>query len=298
MYKFNRIYRLLVGKSGGRGVEIKPPLQIEFEVVKDTKPEPNTHRVKLYNLAPETIAAVSKPDGFCVLYAGYEEDEGEVLMAAGGVVDAYTYREGTERITELSLADGWVELRDTTVSLGFGAGVSAHSIIRDVARQMGLSLMMDEKLPNRTWHHGFSFYGAARRALDKITAGSGLEWSVQNGTLQVVAKLQPTKRQAVVLAADSGLVGHPERIRDGARDKAVQNAKPEQGKSKRGRTAASEPRDGWKVTALLLPQINPADIVKIESEAINDFFRVEQVKHTGSLNGGDWQTELEIKEIK
>ena len=30
MYKFNRVYRLLIGKAGGKGVEIKPPLQIEF----------------------------------------------------------------------------------------------------------------------------------------------------------------------------------------------------------------------------------------------------------------------------
>ena len=293
MYKFNRVYRLLIGKSGGKGVEIRPPLQIEFEIEKNTKPDPNIHRLKLYNLAPETIEAVSKPDGFCVLYAGYVEDEGEVLMAAGGVVDAYTYREGTERITELSVADGWVELRDTAVSLGFGAGVAAHSIIREIAKQMNLTLAMDETLPNRIWRNGFSFYGAARRALDKIVAGAGLEWSVQNQTLQVVQKLQPTKRTAVVLAADSGLIGHPEKIRDGARDKAVpQNSR------RKGRTEQSEPRDGWKVHSLLLPQINPADIVKIESETVNDFFRVETVKHSGSLDGGDWQTELEVKEIK
>ncbi|AZR60496.1 hypothetical protein [Eikenella corrodens] len=105
MCNFNRVYRLLVGKSGGKVVEIRPPLQIEFEIEKNAKPDPNIHRLKLYNLAPETIEAVSKPDGFCVLYADYAEDEGEVLMAAGGV-DAYTYREGTERITELLVADG------------------------------------------------------------------------------------------------------------------------------------------------------------------------------------------------
>ena len=84
MCNFNRVYRLLVGKSGGKGVEIRPPLQIEFEIEKNAKPDPNIHRLKLYNLAPETIEAVSKPDGFCVLYADYAEDEGEVLMAAGG----------------------------------------------------------------------------------------------------------------------------------------------------------------------------------------------------------------------
>ena len=86
----------------------------------------------------------------------------------------------------------------------------------------------------------------------------------------------------LILIDYSGLIGHPEKIRDGARDKAV----PKNSRRK-GRTAQSEPRDGWKVHSLLLPQINPADIVKIESETVNDFFRVETVKHSGSLDGGD-----------
>ena len=37
---------------------------------------------------------------------------------------------------------------------------------------------------------------------DVRQSGGGLKWSVQNQTLQVVQKMQPTKRTAVVLAAD------------------------------------------------------------------------------------------------
>lgn len=295
MYKFDRTYRLVVGKSGGQGKEIKPPIHIEFEIEKTTKPDPNQHKIKIYNLKPETVEAISKPDGFCVLYAGYKEEEEDVLMAAGGVVDAYTYLDGENRITELIVADGWVELRDSAVSLGYGKGVNAHTIIKDIAGQMNLHLVMDKDVPNRTWEHGFSFMGAARKALDKVVAGTGLEWSVQNQTLQVIKKLNTTKRQAVVISPDSGLIGYPEKQREGAREKAPAPTK--KGKQKEI-VSAEQQRDGWKVTSLLLPFINPGDIVKVESREINDFYRVENVKHSGALDDGDWVSELELKEIK
>ena len=295
MNKFDRTYRLVVGKSGGKGKEIKPPIHIEFEIEKTTKPDPNQHKIVIYNLKPETIEAISKPDGFCVLYAGYKEEEEEVLMAAGSVVDAYTHIDGENRVTELLIADGWVELRDSAVSLGYGKGANAHTIIKDIAGQMNLHLVMDKDVPNRTWAHGFSFMGAARKALDKIVAGTGLEWSVQNQTLQVIKKLNTTKRQAVVISPDSGLIGYPEKQREGAREKAPVADK--KGKKKEI-VSAEQQRDGWKVTSLLLPYVNPGDIVKVESREINDFYRAENVKHVGGFDDGDWFTELELKEIK
>lgn len=295
MYKFDRTYRLVIGKSGGQGKEITPPIHIEFEITKTSEPDPNEHKIKLYNLKQETIDAISKPDGFCFLYAGYKEEDGDILMAAGAVVDAYSYLDGQNRVTELIVADGWTELRDTAVSLGYGAGVSAHTIIKEIAQKMNIHLVMDKDVPNRTWQHGFSFAGAARKALDKVVAGTGLEWSIQNQTLQVVKKLNTTKRQAVVISAESGLIGYPEKQREGAREKAQSTDK--KGKKKEI-VSAEQQRDGWKVTSLLIPYLNPADIVKVESPAISDFYRVESLKHAGGFDDGDWFTELELKEIK
>ena len=63
------------------------------------------------------------------------------------------------------------------------------------------------------------FYGAARKALDKVVAGTGLEWSIQNGELQIVNRNGVTKRSGYVLAKDSGLIGFPERTREAARSK-------------------------------------------------------------------------------
>ncbi|QDJ57248.1 phage protein [Bordetella hinzii] len=292
MARFDRVYRLVVGKSGAKGIEIVRPIRITFDIAKDAEEEPNDYTIRIYNLAPATRKALEEPGLRCVLYAGYAEEQGPLLMAAGSVVFAYTKYELPDVVTELTVRDGHVELRDTAVSIGLGPGAQASTIIRDIARQMGLPLVMADDVPDRRWHQGFSFYGAARTALHKVTQGTGLEWSIQNQQLQVVQRRGTTRRQAVVLAADTGLIGYPERTREAAREKA--RVRDQKTGDDVNLVSAQQQRDGWRVTSLLLPTINPGDLVKLESRTVQAFLRVDALRHTGDSEGGDWMTELEL----
>lgn len=292
MARFDRVYRLLVGKPNQKGVEIVQPMRITFDIAKDAAEEPNEHVIRVYNLAETTRRALEEPGLMCVLYAGYAEEGGPLLMAAGSVVFAYTKFEQPDVVTELIVKDGYAEVRDTAVSIGLGPGAQASSIIRDIAREMGLPLIMAEDVPDRRWQQGFSFYGAARTALHKVTQGTGLEWSIQNQQLQVVARKGTTRRQAVVLAADTGLLGYPERTREAAREKA--KVKDKTTGDDVNIVSARQQRDGWRVTSLLLPTLNPGDLVKLESRTVEAFLRIEALRSTGDSAGGDWQTELEL----
>lgn len=292
MSRFDRVYRLQVGKAGTKGLEVVPPIRVTFDISKDASEEPNDHTIRIYNLAADTRKALENPDLRCVLYAGYAEEGGPLLMASGTLVFAYTRFEQPDIVTELIVKDGFTEIRDTAVSIGLGPGAQASTIIRDIARQMGLPLVMADDLPDRRWQQGFSFYGAARTALHKVAQGTGLEWSIQNQQLQVVQRRGTTRRQAVVLAADTGLLGYPERTREAAREKA--RVKDKRTGDDVNLVSAQQQRDGWRVTSLLLPTINPGDLVKLESRSVESFLRVEAVRHTGDSEGGDWQSELEL----
>lgn len=294
MSRFNRTYRLLVGPSGKEGVEITHPIRITFDIEKSAAEEPNLHKIRVFNLQPERRAEFEKKDMRVRLYAGYAEEDGALLMAAGAVVDAFSYVDGPNWVTELLVADGYVEIRDTAVSLGYSEGVVSSDILRDLARQMGLPLLMGEDVPERSWSNGFSFYGPARAALHKIVAGTGAEWSIQNQELQVVAKRGVTRRQAFVLAADSGLIGHPERTKENAREKA--KVKDAQTGDDARLVSARQQRSGWRITSLLLPTLNPGDLVKMESLTVDGFWRVESVHHQGDSDGGDWQSEIQLVE--
>lgn len=292
MARFDRVYRLLVGKPNQKGLEIRQPMRVTFEVSKDAQEEPNDHKIRIYNLAADTRRALEEPGLRCVLYAGYAEEGGPLLMASGSVVYAYTWYELPDVVTELAVKDGYTEVRDTAVSIGLGPGAQASAIIRDVARQMGLPLVMADDVPDRRWQQGFSFYGAARTALHKVTQGTGLEWSIQNQQLQVVGRRGTTRRKAVVLAADTGLIGYPERTREAAREKA--RVRDSQTNDDVRLVSARQQLDGWRVTSLLLPTINPGDLVKLESRTVQAFQRVEAVRHYGDSAGGDWQSELQL----
>ena len=197
---------------------------------------------------------------------------------------------------------------------------------------MDVPLVVPSNLVDRVWEHGLSYFGSARTLLDKVTKGSDSEWSIQNGNLQVIQTGMVTTRQGIVLAADSGLVGSPERERaakDGTSEKGsgkkstasspaatkssglnASGGTPvvtaQQGQSPGSNTTdsksgnkvkASDPAkgvDGWRVKTLLMPMLNPGDRVKLESRTINGVFRIQELKHTGDNWEGDWQTEMKL----
>lgn len=216
---FDRVYRLLVGKKGdSKGLEITD-LRIEFDIEKSAKKNPNKGSIKIYNLAKHTRTELEKPGTRCVLYAGYKDQDGPQLIFQGDVTFAWTQFKLPDVITELELGDGASEIRDKMISVGYDKGVKSKQILQDASKKMETPLVIPSNLAERTWDHGFSFFGPVRNLLDKITKGSKSEWSIQNGNLQVIENGMVTTRQGVTLSANSGLIGSPERERaakDGA----------------------------------------------------------------------------------
>lgn len=266
--------------SQGGGVEITD-LRISFSIEKTSDKNPNTNKVSVWNLTRATRKQLEKPDTKIILYAGYAEDRGPLLIFQGGISYASSKRDGPDIITEFELKDGGQEYRDTTISKGYNKGVKSTQVLNDAAKQMGLPLNLASNLPEREWKNGLSYYGSARGLLDKVTKGTGLEWSIQNGNLQVIEKGMVTTRQGIEIAVDSGMVGSPEREREN------------KGETKK-KGSAQQQWDGWKVKTLLMPDINPGDRVMLKSMDVEGVFRVESLTHTGDNWEGDWQTELKL----
>jgi hypothetical protein len=296
--RFDRVYSSVIGPGGGQGVEITR-LRVSFKVTKDDSKNPNRGTISVYNLAPATRAAIERPDVRCVLRAGYAEEGGPVEMFQGDVVYAFTTYKLADVITQIELAEGAKAVRDTTVSFGYPAGVSSTTALRDVAAKMGLALSMPDDAPSRTWQNGLSFHGAAHAALDRITRGAGLSWSIQGGAIQIIRGGGNTNRTVVELAADSGLLVSPERERKAASelstDPKVQEriAKREAEERAEGRVVSgSREFEGWRTRSLLLPSLVPGDRVKLSARAASGVLTIKEITHTGDTHGGDWVSEM------
>ena len=282
------------------GVEITG-LRIAFDVIKTDTKAPNRSRIEVWNAAPATRAIMEQPDARCVLKAGYAEESGPLELFRGDITYAWTRYDGPDVVTEMELGDGARANRDSVVSLGYGPGVGTRRALKEIADKMGLALSMPDDAPVRTWKHGLSLHGSARTALDKITRGSGLSWSIQSGALQVLATGGVSTRNVVELAVDSGLIGSPERQRKGERE-AVQltgDKAADEKKTAARVKSASEAWDGWLVKSLLLPTIVPGDRVKLTSRTVDALLRVRELRHTGDTEAsGDWITELRLQDVE
>lgn len=272
-------------------------LHIGFSIEKDSTKESNKAKLEIYNLSDATRKKIELADTEVEIYAGYERAGGAILCFRGTVTYGFTRDVGTDCITTLDLADGTVALRDSYCSLSYAPGTSAKTIIQRCANEMGVPVVYGEDVGElESYKNGFSFIGQAKDGLTEICDALGLSWSIQNNILNIILAGGTSTNRGLVFSPQSGLVGVPERI-----IQAEYKSNKENPKKKQKRKAKKEkPRKkaGWKINTLLVPSVNPTDMVKVESKWISGWFRVEKVSHRGDYNGTNWGSAMELIEVQ
>ena len=271
-------------------------LHISFAVEKDTTTESNKAKLEMYNLSEATRKKIEVADTEVEIYAGYERAGGAVLAFRGTVTYGLTRDAGTECVTSLELADGTIALRDSYCSLSYAPNTSAKTIIQRCANEMGVPVVYGDDVGElESYKNGYSFIGQAKDALTEICNALGLSWSIQNNILNVILAGGTSTNRGLVFSPQSGLVGVPERIVQAEYKSNKSNPK----KTQKQKAKKEKPRKkaGWKINTLLVPSVNPADMVKVESKWITGWFRVEKVSHRGEYNGANWGTTMELIEV-
>jgi hypothetical protein len=134
-----------------------------------------------------------------------------------------------------------------------------------------------------SYANGFSFAGPADSALDKVTKFLGLDWSIQNNAIKFVEFDKSDGTRLVSLTPETGLIGSPQRL---------------QGVTRKAKGKSTSTKPGWKITALLRPEIIPGGRIRIESREIPQYseFTVSTVEHSGDTHGKDWTSQVEVRE--
>ena len=294
MQYWKQVYKINFPKLN---ITFENNLHIGFQIDKDTTKESNKAKLEIYNLAEATRKKVETADTEVEIYAGYERAGGAILAFRGTVTYGFTRDAGTDCITTLDLADGTVALRDSYCSLSYAPGTSAKTIIQRCANEMGVPVVYGDDVGElESYKNGFSFYGQAKDALTEICNALGLSWSIQNNILNIILAGGTSTNRGLVFSPQSGLVGVPERITQAEYKSNKSNPK----KTQKEKAKKEEPRKkaGWKINTLLVPSVNPADMVKVESKWITGWFRVEKVSHRGDYNGTNWGSMMELIEVQ
>jgi hypothetical protein len=284
------------------GVDVSN-LDIEFQIHKSLRPEPNTCRLKIYNLSQanrDRIEALNlyepvkgqsgkrqsaeasaakrgrapKAGRIAVeVYAGYEGDlfRGKPpLLFRGDLRRAISTREGPDWVTEIEGEDGGRSILTARVAATLNRGTTVGQAVRMCADIMGVGignyLEFSEEM-SRAFPTGAVLDGPAQRELSGILRRLGMQWSVQNGVLQFTKNGKTNdQRLAPALSSVSGMVGDP------------------------ARNATGE----VEATSLLIPGVYPGGYVMLQTQRYPGLYSVQVVDHIGSTFGNDWYHKIAL----
>lgn len=294
--QWKRRVQLVVGKSGN-GLQVEN-LRIQFEVGKTIEAAPNVAVIRVFNLHPDNEAKIKNEFDEVLLNAGYE---GAMrLVFRGNIKHVYRYRDGTDYITEIEAGDGDKDYRHAVMNETLAAGTTTSQLVdRAVGTFSGGTTKGHVQVSDRARLRGKVISGNTRDVLHDVARESGANWSIQDGQLVIVSTNDVLPGEAIVIRADTGMLGAPEINDKGIAVKCLMNpllrvngaikldnngikAKRQQAK------ALATKRERQETNSPLGRETE--QLVRLDPDGI---YKVLKLTHKGDNRGQDWISEIE-----
>lgn len=281
MIQFDRVASLFVGtETTGLLIE---DLRIKFSVKKNSSSKSNnTSKITVYNLSETTRNTITETGKLATLSAGYRES-GTTDIFVGDISNSNIERNEADILTVLDCSDGSKALSETNEQLSFAEGTKNTTILDALIKKFPLAvkyLDIPTDAQGKESLNGFSMADMAGSMFDSICDKMGVEWSIQDNQLQILAPDATNGDTIENITVASGLIGNPKRIK----------AKPD----------ARDGFSGWRIETLLKADATIGGKVLVTSREIgnNKPFKIVALNHNGDTHGNDWKTTLDLKEVE
>jgi hypothetical protein len=272
---------ILTGGAQGFGLRVAFDVKRGVKVTQGvTKPQPNTCDVKIWNLSTShqkeleqsTVPGSGKKVVPVIISAGYKSRSTQVF--AGELRAAHTITDGADDVTELTTGDGDQALTQTRLTIALGPGATARQGIESIVKGLGvgegnlskaITLLQSQPLAAQLFAKGVVLKGAAADIMTDFCRSAGLDWSIQNGALQITELGQPVAGLAVLLDSDHGLIGSPTVDTTGLLSCVTE----------------------------MIPDMFPGTKLSINAKHVQGGFRVLAVRTRGDTFGAEWRHEIE-----
>lgn len=267
---FDRKYRLVCGQ-----LDVSE-LDIAFKVTKTNKPKPNTCTIKIWNLGPENRALLATPKNLPIrLDAGYRDGIATIFLGEVRTLQSATV--GTDIITTLSTGDSEKAVQKAHLNVPIGAGAGPDQAIRLIANAMGVGEGNTQAAIAKIRTKGFAnvygkravLSGHASQELTDLCKSAGLEWSIQDGKIQVLDLNKPLEGTAFLVSADTGMIGSP----------------------------TVDHKGFVECTMFLLPILRIGSKVQFDAENMKGLYRVIHLEFKGSNREQEWQVKMVCQRI-
>lgn len=279
---FDRRYRVQV-----KDLDVSE-LRCVFKVKRSLRSEPNTCDLQIYNLSEDQrrslenlpdrregttlkqMAALPTSNPMAMVEAGYKST-GTSLIYLGEVRTAHSVSEGSDVVTHLSSGDGEKDMQTSRIHVPIGPKTSIDVALTALVRELGCGEgNLQQMIPKLRLSGAAEMYvagsvlsGSAADELDAFCKAANIEWSIQNGRLQLLDRSKGLEGDVLVLSADTGLIGSP----------SVDN------------------KGIVSFTTLIIPNLVPGKRVVFEAKSLKGVYRVDDCTYSGDTYGKEWYIE-------
>lgn len=265
---FNRVASITIGKAGEKGLKITG-LHMTFKIEKTLGTSSNKAKISIFNLSERSRAILTQENAKIIIEAGTGRSVG--IVFSGDVIDAVSKKTGQDIVTQVNAAEGHTAINAVKVDKTYPGGTNFRTIMEDLAQEMisggDVSIGNITSTLTAKTQNGIVVTGSAGESIEDIARQNGLSASIQNGEIIVVNKDDGYGGVGLVLSSETGLVGTPQKT-----------------------------KDGFNVDSLILGQaLNPGRKIKVISNEISGIFAIQKANIDGSVFGGPWMTRMEVK---
>lgn len=343
--QFNRIYLLNIGgidvnvdsllpvkfkKIETISLEIKPPLNISFNIVKkrDKSKLSGLSEITVYNLSDEVLNQLENSEKKLnvSLYVGYSpltntqnnNDETFGCILRGNVLNISTKMEGEDRVTLFYVSEAYSSLNDVvstrTIAQGKTIGDVITSLIDDINtynKQNNIALITKTDFNGENHKskldYGYPLRGTPFDILSSIATAYSLEWNIENNNFYLddyYGNKRTSTVNTYIYSKDTGLIELPFFE---SKNVTVKLDEPVTITDKNGKAKVKnfdKKRVFFvKFTALLNPLLKTGDLVqfalqRLNSQFNNKYFIVDEIRYRGEFRGNKWEIECIANEVE
>jgi hypothetical protein len=269
-------------------------LDISFKIEKSLKDEPNKCELKIWNLTEdqrseiEDLVPVTKAvSGLakkkvrdaarkqatkgipCKIEAGY--DDNMSLLWLGDLRTAKSEREGADWVTTLESGDGEKSYQNARVNVSYGPKTPSDVALRAFVRALGVgegnvsTYVAKLRAAQKIMPQGGVFSGPAAQHMTDFCKSADLEWSIQDGAVQILDRGAALTKTAIRLTDSTGMLDSPSVDIDGL----------------------------LKVKTLLIPDVRPGRLLVVDAARVKGNYKIEKATWQGDSASNDWTIEIE-----
>ena len=268
----SRTYKVVVGD-----IDISE-LHIVFSITKTLKKDPNECTIQVWNLSESSRQHLTDAKSLPVsVEAGY--DGNNSLIYLGELRTAGSEIQGPDIVSTFTSGDGDRALAVARLSVPLGPKTPNDQVLLAISRTLGVGLgNAPAKALQIAGKSSFpvptTLTGSASKQMTDFCRSNGLEWSIQDGKIQILDIGKSLDAQPYVIDSEAGLIGSPTVTYDSKTKTKIA-----------------------KLETLMIPGLRPGIRIMMNSVFVRGLFRIESIDYDGDTHGQNWGQRISARSV-